>query len=104
MKSKILNICIIGNTNSGKSTFLNSIIGKEISISNKKRNTTIDSVVGIINNRNLQMIFNDTPGMIFENTFKISIPSIQSLDHSPFCHISDCFSFQFLALLVFVEP
>ena len=68
MKSKILNICIIGNTNSGKSTFLNSIIGKEISISNKKRNTTIDSVIGIINDKNLQMIFHDTPGMIFSKS------------------------------------
>ena len=52
----------------------------------------------------MEISFEWYPGMIFEESkFKISIPSIQSLDHSPFCHISDCFGFQFLALLVFVE-
>ena len=69
MKNKILSACIIGSTNSGKSTFFNYLIKKNISIVNKKRNTTIDSIKGIVNINNLQIIFYDTPGI---NFFKVS--------------------------------
>ena len=63
MKNKLLIISIIGNTNSGKSTFINTIIDDKISIINKKRNTTKDSIIGILNINNTQLIFHDTPGL-----------------------------------------
>ena len=65
MKNKLIKISLIGNTNTGKSTFLNSVIGKKISITSKKQNTTIDSIIGILNLKDLQIIFYDSPGLIF---------------------------------------
>ena len=54
MRNKIFYATLIGYTNSGKSTILNSIVGKNVSITNKKKNTTIDSVVGVLNLENIQ--------------------------------------------------
>ena len=65
MKNKLIKISLIGNTNTGKSTFLNNVIGKKISITSKKQNTTIDSIIGILNLKELQIIFYDSPGLIF---------------------------------------
>ena len=65
MKNSIINVSIIGNTNSGKSTFLNTVIGKTVSITNKKRNTTIESIIGILNTNNTQIIIHDTPGLAY---------------------------------------
>ena len=67
MKSKILNIALIGKTNSGKSTLINKIIKEKISIENKKINTTLENIIGVYNNKNIQLIFYDTPGL---NLFK----------------------------------
>ena len=63
MKKKLLKVSIIGNTNAGKSTLINSIIGEKISITNKKINTTEDLTEGIINIAESQIIFYDTPGL-----------------------------------------
>ncbi len=68
MKSKILNIALIGKTNSGKSTLINKIIKEKISIENKKINTTLENIIGVYNNKNIQLIFYDTPGL---NLFKV---------------------------------
>ena len=65
MRSRIIHVGLIGKTNSGKSTFINSIVGEKISIENKKINTTQESVTGILNVKNTQIIFYDTPGLIF---------------------------------------
>ena len=65
MKNKILKICIIGKTNSGKSTLINNIVGEKVSIQNKKINTTQDLIIGIKNIKTTQMIFYDTPGSNF---------------------------------------
>ena len=65
MKNKILQISLVGNTNSGKSTFLNKVIGKDISITSKKINTTLESIIGVLNIKNIQILFHDTPGLSF---------------------------------------
>ena len=57
MRSKIINVGLIGKTNAGKSTFINSIVGEKISIENRKINTTLDAVTGILNVKNTQIIF-----------------------------------------------
>jgi GTP-binding protein Era len=53
---------IVGPTNSGKSTLLNALIGKKISIVSPKVQTTYHGVSGILNSDSGQVIFTDTPG------------------------------------------
>ena len=65
MNKKILKISIVGKTNAGKSTLINSLVGETISIINRKINTTEDSIIGIINQNNVQIIIYDTPGLNF---------------------------------------
>lgn len=57
-------VTIIGETNSGKSTLLNSIFGKEIVISNRKPSTTISNSKLILTKSNYQVVFIDTPGVL----------------------------------------
>ena len=56
-------ISIIGKPNVGKSTILNNILGKKISITSRKSQTTRNNILGIKTTENKQMIFADTPGM-----------------------------------------
>ena len=57
-------ITIIGNPNVGKSTFLNNIIGENISIISDKAQTTRHRLLGMLNKEDYQIIFTDTPGII----------------------------------------
>ena len=65
MKTKKLRISLVGRTNAGKSTLINSIVGEKISIQNKKINTTQDTIIGIRNIKESQLLFYDTPGSNF---------------------------------------
>lgn len=56
-------ITIIGRTNAGKSTLMNSFINANISITSKKKQTTRKNIKGILTNDDAQMIFIDTPGI-----------------------------------------
>ena len=71
MTNRILKIALIGKTNAGKSTLINSFIGEQISIINKKINTTQDLILGIKNIDGTQIIFYDTPGSNFLKTTNI---------------------------------
>ena len=68
MLNKLIKIALIGNTNAGKSTLMNSIVGQTVSIINKKINTTQNIVKGIVNVNDTQIIFYDTPGSNFLNS------------------------------------
>ena len=61
-KSGFVNI--IGNPNVGKSTLLNSMIGQDISIITNKAQTTRHRIKGILSDKNYQIVFSDTPGII----------------------------------------
>ncbi|QJC35081.1 GTPase Era, partial [Enterobacteriaceae endosymbiont of Donacia piscatrix] len=58
-------ILILGRTNVGKSTLLNLLVGKEISIVSHKKNTTNNNIIGVYNKNIYQIEFIDTPGNIF---------------------------------------
>ena len=55
-------VSLIGRPNVGKSTLLNSIIGKKYIISNKPQ-TTRNIIQGIYNEEDTQIVFVDTPGI-----------------------------------------
>ena len=57
-------ISIIGNPNVGKSTLMNALVGKELSIITAKAQTTRHRILGIVNGKNFQMVLSDTPGVI----------------------------------------
>ena len=71
MKTKLLKIALVGKTNAGKSTLVNSFVGEKISIINKKINTTQELILGIYNVEYTQLIFYDTPGTNFLKTSNI---------------------------------
>ena len=56
-------VTIIGKTNVGKSTFLNAFIGKKVSITSKKSQTTRSNIYAVKTTESLQAIFIDTPGI-----------------------------------------
>jgi len=62
-------ITIVGRQNVGKSTFINKIIGKNISIISKKKNTTQTNIIGIKTINSYQFIYIDTPG-VYDNNIK----------------------------------
>ena len=56
-------VAIIGRPNVGKSTFLNTIIGKKIAIMSNKPQTTRNTISGVYTTEEVQIIFIDTPGI-----------------------------------------
>jgi len=57
-------VSIIGKPNVGKSSLINLLINKNISIITYKSQTTRNKIIGIFNKKNLQIIYIDTPGII----------------------------------------
>lgn len=56
-------ISIIGRTNVGKSTLLNQLVGEKVAITANKSQTTRTAIRAIVNRKNSQLIFIDTPGI-----------------------------------------
>ena len=62
-QTKLLTIALVGSPNAGKSTLINTLIGENISIVTHKIQTTRETIRGILNINNTQLIFIDTPGI-----------------------------------------
>ena len=56
-------VAILGRPNVGKSTLLNGILNKKVSIVTDKSQTTRNAIKGIYNADGVQIIFTDTPGI-----------------------------------------
>ena len=56
-------VTLIGRPNIGKSTLLNRLVGKKISITSHRPQTTRHRLLGIRNDENRQIVFVDTPGV-----------------------------------------
>ena len=59
-----LRVALIGSPNAGKTSFLNSILGRPIGAVSSKLNTTRESIVGVLTSGDCQIEFVDCPGII----------------------------------------
>ena len=58
-------VAILGRPNVGKSTLVNAMLSKKVSIVSPKAQTTRDAILGILTEADTQIVFLDTPGIYF---------------------------------------
>lgn len=74
-------VSIFGKPNAGKSTLLNALIGEKLAIISKKVQTTRHRIKGILTEKNYQIIFSDTPGII-EPKYKLHEKMMQEVKNA----------------------
>jgi GTP-binding protein Era len=72
---------IIGKPNVGKSTLMNMLLGENLSIVTPKAQTTRHRIKGIMNGKDYQIVFSDTPG-ILKPAYKLHDKMMETVDHS----------------------
>ncbi len=79
MKAGFVNI--FGKPNAGKSTLLNALMGEKMAIVSHKVQTTRHRIKAILTNKDYQIIFSDTPGII-EPKYKLHEKMMQAVKGS----------------------
>ncbi len=77
-------ILLLGPTNSGKSTLLNQIVGKRVSMVSRKQQSTTFNQKALKNISEAEFIFNDTPGIYASSkriSNKMTNSAFSELDH-----------------------
>src|SRR5215210_3214962 len=76
MKAGFVNI--FGKPNAGKSTLLNALMGEKLAIVSPKVQTTRHRIKGILTEKDYQVIFSDTPGIV-EPKYKLHEKMMQAV-------------------------
>jgi GTPase len=74
-------VSIFGKPNAGKSTLLNALMGEKLAIVSPKVQTTRHRIKGILTEKDYQIIFSDTPGII-EPRYKLHEKMMQAVRSS----------------------
>lgn len=56
-------VAVIGKANAGKSTLINVMVGEKVSIVSPRPQTTRDRILGVLTEKDSQIVFVDTPGI-----------------------------------------
>ena len=74
-------VSIIGKPNAGKSTLLNQLLGRKLSITTPKAQTTRHRIFGIDSSDDYQIVYSDTPGLI-RPKYKLQERMVHFIDDS----------------------
>lgn len=72
---------IFGRPNAGKSTLLNALMGEKLAIVSSKVQTTRHRIKGILTEKDYQIVFSDTPGII-EPKYKLHTKMMDAVKSS----------------------
>ncbi len=72
---------IFGRPNAGKSTLLNALMGEKLAIVSSKVQTTRHRIKGILTEKDYQVVFSDTPGII-EPRYKLHHKMMEAVKNS----------------------
>ncbi len=56
-------VSVVGRPNVGKSTLVNALVGEKVAITSSRPQTTRNTIRGILNRDDMQIVFVDTPGL-----------------------------------------